>query len=352
MPDQEIASFVLKPTGDFALAPIPKGPEAKEYRVVIEGELHFAHTDETFDAVYTMPQDGAFMHRHDYLRWSVPVTLESEDATRHRYVFKVPATQNMAGQSIGVQVDVDKFVNDFLLPPSEIRKMLSGEMRVTVSQVLLPPVSPWPMIGWAAVPVLALAGGVGVVIRRRMALRGLSPDLQNHLGSIEQKFRTACAALTRKPAGDAPLQDRLTAVKAGAAQLIRQIQDLRNTQRLVDRPAIESQVLRLERHLSTLSDTAAKREGEMALTEKRKALTLLDDLQRAEHRAALRLTKIEAVLDTTCLTLRNLPKNESSVPAEETLREELEAEVAAIQEVARDMASYEVQQVQRLGQAH
>jgi hypothetical protein len=65
-------------------------------------------------------------------------------------------------------------------------------------------------------------------------------------------------------------------------------------------------------------------------------------------RAALRLTKIEAVLDTACLTLRNLPPQENSVPVEETLRQELDAEVAAIREVAREIESVEAAQMQTL----
>jgi hypothetical protein len=49
----------------------------------------------------------------------------------------------------------------------------------------------------------------------------------------------------------------------------------------------------------------------------------------------MRLCKIEAMLESTCLTLRSLKCGPMGEPAEEILRRELDAELAAIREIER-----------------
>lgn len=349
MPEKELAAYRIASDGVWVTPSLANADAQGEIRFVIEGVMDFAHADERFDAVYTTGTDGLFTKRHDYLQWDGPAPQwEKSETEPHRYVFRVvPESVGGAARPPAVRVNVEKFVEKFLLPPSEVRAALSGELRVTVTQ-FVPPVNLWPMIGLAAVPTLAIAGGAGIIIRRRMALQGLSPELQYHVGSITEKAKRARAALPKSSAGTSALAARFDAVREGGGQLIRRIQELRNAQRLVDRPTLENEIARLERHMAQLDDAAAKREGEAALSEKRKALVLLDDLQRAENCAALRLTKIEAVLDTACLTLRSLPPQENSLPVEETLRQELDAEVAAIREVAQEIEAVETAQMQTL----
>jgi hypothetical protein len=337
----EIASTPLPPTGDRVLTPALGDLDRYRYRVVLEGVFRFAYSGARFDALYKMGPDGAFTQRHRYLVWSPRApALESEDPVRHRYVFRIPAEWRLQGQSVGVRVDVDQLVNEFLIPPSEVRSALSGDVRMTVLQTPLAPVSPWPLIAWTSLPAALLAGGAGWVIRRRMALRGLSPELQVRLARIEQRCRTARAALGPAHARLFPLEERFTAVREGAVNLVRQIQELRDAQRLIDRHALEGAMVLLQGRLATLTDATARREGEMALGEKRKTLATLSEMERAEARCAMRLSKIEAVLESTCLTLREGQTGRRPSPghaaesAEDALRRELDAEVAAIAEIA------------------
>ncbi len=72
--------------------------------------------------------------------------------------------------------------------------------------------------------------------------------------------------------------------------------------------------------------------------QKRHSRNLLDALERAETNSALRLNSIEALLDTTCLTLHSARIAAPAAPAEESLCRSLDAEVAAIHEAAREMA--------------
>jgi hypothetical protein len=236
---------------------------------------------------------------------------------------------------VGVRVDVDRFVNEFLLPPSEVLRSLSGDVIMVVLQTPLAPVTAWPLIAWTSLPAALLAGGMGWMIRRRMAFRGLAPELQSRLGRIEQKHRAARAAMEQAGVGVLPLQERLTAVREGAFTLARQIQDLRDARCLTDARGLEAEVARLQRELRAVPDEAARREGEAALGEKRKTLGTLREMDQAETRCAMRLCKIEAVLESTCLTLRGLKCGPTGEPAEEILRRELDAELAAIREIER-----------------
>jgi len=88
----------------------------------------------------------------------------------------------------------------------------------------------------------------------------------------------------------------------------------------------------LEQELACLSDAAARGMGDTALVEKRKTLALLEELERTEARCAMQLTMLEATLDTTCLTLRQLQPGGPAPPSVETVRCALQAEVAAIVE--------------------
>jgi hypothetical protein len=217
-------------------------------------------------------------------------------------------------------------------------------VKMVVLQTPLAVVTPWPLIAWTSLPAALLVGGMGWVIRRRMALRGLSPELQARLERIERKHRAARAAMGQERMRLFPLEERLTAVRDGAVTLTRRIQDLRNARCLVDSRALEVEMAQLQGDLATLADEAARREGEIAVGEKRKTLAILREMEQAEARCGMRLSKIEAVLESTCLTLRRPKTGPAEEPAEELLRRELDAEVAAIGEVARELAACEALQ--------
>lgn len=333
--DSELAFIRLRPTGEHLLTS-PLGERGA--RIVLEGVFTFRYTGMRFDALYQAGPDGAFTWAHSYLRWSpcAPL-LEREDRAEHRYQFCVPAWWKLHGESLGLWVDVDRFVDEFLIPPSEVRGALIGEMTLRV----LPPLGPgslWAMMAAASLPATLMAGGIGWVLRRRMALQGLPQEVQMQLERISRKHRSAHAALGSPQ--DSRLQKHLRAVHAGAWALARQIRALHIARSRTDRLSLKAEAEQLDQELVRLTDASARAAGQAALAEKRKALALLDEMERAQTRCAMRLAAIEATLDTTCLTLQQ-PPPESLATFEETAVRELEAEVMAIAEVAREIGSLE-----------
>jgi hypothetical protein len=342
MPENNLASSVLKPTGESLLSPALTDFARFGYRIALEGVFRCDVNGMQFDALYKTDPKGGFTQAHRYLKWTpeTPV-LESADPANHRYVFRIPSEGRWEGQSVGVRIDVDRFVDEFLIPPSEVKNALSGEIKMTVLQVPLAPPSPWPLLIGASLPAAVMIGGVGLVIRRRMTLGGLAYDLQVKVGQIEQKYRAARAALSRQDSRLLPIQERLAALKEGALALARQIQTLRSTQSSIDRPVLEAEMRVLQRHLTTLDASPIRQESERTLAEKRKTLTLLEEIARTESLCALRLAKIEAVLDTTGLTLRSVQASATTVPPEESLCQALDREVAALYETEREFAACE-----------
>lgn len=342
MPDQtEIAVSRLSPDGNRLLTPPLADPERFAYHIVLEGVFTFAYADVRFDALRKATGNGPFAARHDYLEWTpVPPLLLSEDPARHRAVFRVPANGTPGGQSVGVRVDVDRFVRDYLIAPSEVRSALAGEMTLTVLQIPLAPPSPWTLLAGASLPAALVAGGVGLVVRRRIALRGLSPDLQAALGRVENKVRATRGAASHAHGRLLPhLPERLDRLRRGAWALARQTADLRDAQRLLDPRALHAQIKKLERAVEAMNDAAAQSEGRSALEEKRKSLARLAEMRQAEELCVLRLAKIEAVLDSTCLALRGARATAATPASEESLRRALDAEVEAVAEVERTLAA-------------
>jgi hypothetical protein len=335
MPDSELTTFTLPPNGDRVTTP-ELDPANNDYRFVVEGTVRSSYDGREFDALYRTNAAGEFVEHHSLLQWNPPdVILGSSNTAAHRYVFRLPA--NAAAKTAGVRVDVDQLVSDYLIPPSEVKAALSGSFHVSVLQAPLAPASPWTTAILVGLPAAAVMTGVGLVIRRRIALRGLSDDLAACLVRIEEKSRVAKSALGRDKGRAQPLADRLGAVRDGAAALVRQVQGLRDSQLLVDRPSVEKEVQALRDRAFKMKDTDMRREAEAAMLEKSKALQMLDELNAAETRSAMRLTKIEAILDSACLSLRASARGPIETRPEEALQRELDAEVRAIREVTREM---------------
>jgi hypothetical protein len=341
MPDTNIASFTLNPSGGQILTPPLVERDTYGYRIVLEGVFRFGYTGEVFDAVYRWVAGESVPQRHRYLKWTpgVPI-LESEDRQAHRYVFWIAQGWNLqsSGGSLAIGIDPDPFIDQYTIPLSEVQHALSGSMTLTVRQFPLAPISPWPLVGWIGLPAALAAGGLGAVIRRRMALRGLEQDLLSHLDRIEQKARAARVALSRQDHRLLPVAERLSALRGAALALIRQIQETRDARSQTDARLLDTEIGALEGTLAALKDPEARRQTERTLEQKRRSRDLFDDLGRAETNSTLRLNSIEALLDTTCLTLHSARIAAPAAPAEESLCHSLDAEVAAIHEAAREMA--------------
>jgi hypothetical protein len=343
MANTELAFTELRPTGDRLLTP-PIGDSGA--RLVLEGVFTFRYSGMQFDALYRTGPDGAFSQRHSYLDWSPsPPLLDCEEVARHRYQFLIPAAAKRQGQSVGLRVDLDRFVDEFLIPPSEVRAGLTGVMMLRVLPLAGAPVSPWAAIVGLSVPAAVMLGGVGWVLRRRLALSGLPHELQLQLERISRKQRAARAALGSGPLRCRRLDENLSAVQAGAWTLARQIRVLARARSHLDQPSLQAEAQRLELDLVSLTDAAALAAGVAALAEKRKTLALLEEIAITEARCAMRLTGLEATLDTACLTLRHLQPAMSAPSPVDALRREMEAELTALAQVAREIATLETRAV-------
>jgi len=341
MPDTILGSFPLNPSGGQILTPPLVERDTYGYRIVLEGVLRFGYTGEVFDAVYRWDTGESVPQTHRYLKWTPGVPLlESEDREAHRYVFRIEPGSNLQASdgSVAVGVNPDTFIDRYTIPLSEVERALSGSMTLTVLQFPLAPANPWALVGWVGLPTALVAGGLGVVIRRRMALQGLEPDLLAHLDRIEQKAREARNRLSRQDRRLLPVAERLSALRASALALIRRIQETREARRQFDAVRLNAEIVMLEGTLAALKDPEGRRQAERALEQKRHSRDLLDALGRAETNSTLRLNSIEALLDTACLTLHSARIAAPAAPAEESLCHSLDAEVAAIHEAAREMA--------------
>lgn len=347
-----LAVQTLLPTGETLLTPPLDMGEGGSFRIILEGLFHFDRIGMDFDAVRQFPSppvEGGLSAPFRYLAWApTPPILESYEPAAHRAVCLIPAEGVPAGQSVGVRVDIDRFVDEFLITPGEVKAALSGQMRMTVLQTPVA-VNPWPAVAWSALPITLAAVGISRIIRRRMALDGLANDLQWRLGEIETKYRSTCGSMRNRDQKLAPIQIRLATIRSGAYTLARQIQHLRNAQRSVDRGRLEQEAGTLEQQLATLPQGVAKQACAQTLVEKRRALALLEEMERVETGCALRLSRLEATMDTVGLTLRTVQVNAPETIAEDSVCRALDAEVSALYEANVEVAACETLQAQLFG---
>jgi hypothetical protein len=343
MPDTELASIALRPDGETLLTP-PLG-EGGEHRVVLEGVCRFTYNGEEFDAVYRSGSAGEFTRRHDFLRWNPrPLPIESEDPVHHRYVFRVPPEWNTPGKSVGLRVNLESFVNEFLIQPSEVKRALSGQMTMTVLRTA-PPVNLWPVVAGLGVPGLVAAGGLGWVVRRRMARQRYEPDILDLLDRTETKGKAALAAVGRAK-GVVPLRRHISALTEGAQELATKAQRLRTARALVDASALQADLARLAARPLETADEVVAAQTRASIAEKRRSLEAVERTVRAEELCMMRLGRIEAALEAACLSMRASQAAGLDVQVEETVRLQLQSEVEAIYQVSREVEAVQVGAIQ------
>ncbi|HLJ55912.1 MAG TPA: hypothetical protein VKT77_12810 [Chthonomonadaceae bacterium] len=327
MPDASREIISIQPDGNRIVLPAQSGTDTRSIRIELRGTLRCAYDGLEYDAVYRY-RPGAPVREaveHATLAWQprAPQLVEAEFEA-HRYVFWMPAFA--AGTSADVRVDVDRLVDEFLIPPSEVRLSLSGRFEATVD----PPVeaAPWPA-AFAAAPALALAAGVGWVIQRRMRAAALDFDLEAQVARIAGKAEAARAAVTRADGRLAPIRARLRAVEAGAETLARQIQQLRGARRLHSEQALQRDAAALEQRLQA---SGLSEEEALTLADKRRSLDALASLERSEQRLAARLNRLEAVVESALASLQTVRAGAMEPPVRESLCRSLDAEVRALRE--------------------
>jgi hypothetical protein len=323
------------------LTPRLDGSSSGPARIVVEGVFQFGYGGTRFDARYRAKGDGAFDQPHEYLSWSPQQPeLESEDPANHRYVYRVPTALAASGQSLGLRLDVDRLVSEYLITPSEARQSLAGGMRVRVLQAPPPPQSLGALLGWVAAPALLTVSGVGWVVRRRMRFQGLDADLRERVERIDERYAHAQRAARAQSKGLAPLDERLRSLRSSTLGLARQAQELRRSRRQLDQARIVAEVAAHRERLAGLTDERVRGEAASVLAAKERTLALFGDLESAETHCLIRLEKIEAVLETTALSLRGTQGQVVAAAAaqgDDPLCRALDAEVMAIREVQEEL---------------
>jgi hypothetical protein len=323
----------LQPDGVRLSIPTSDGDGSQELTIEIQGMIRFGYNGTAYDALYACDSSGAAdpAQPHAYLSWQpyAPSLVES-DVRDHRYRFRFERLAR--GVSPSVRVDVDRFVNDFLISPSEVRSSLSGQLFIT-TEAAAAPAFPWRYVV-AAAPALLLTGGVAWVIRRRMA-GALDYDLLAQLHRIHEKARAARQAVRPEDRRLVPVSERMKVLETGADRLARQIQQIRAGRALHNRAQLERDAKLLAQRTSV---DPSNEELLETLVVKRKSLQQLAELEQAEHRLTGQLSKIEAVLENTLAGLQNVGIADLAGPARESVCRALDAEVSALREAAQQPA--------------
>jgi hypothetical protein len=335
MAQETIATMRLPLTGEAVTSPVLHAAPGVEYRVAVEGLAEFravpGSSGEVFDACFWAGPSGAFDQRHTLLRWGVEeVRVASEDRARHRYVFRVVPAEGSSPASLTVALDVDQLVSRYLMPPSQVRHGLTGELRVTVLRSVPPPALSTLLLV-PAVPTGLLLAGVGWAVRRRARWMGLDTDARAVLERIAHHEIRARAGLRRLPQGlRGAVGSRLRELGEGARRVVIRLRELRQAAAHVDRGCLERELAFL-RPAVERSAVAVSTEASAAMEQKLLTLRYLDALEADEAQAWMRLTRIEALFESTVLALRRASAD--GPDQESALCGALAAEVQAIGEV-------------------
>jgi len=334
-----LASSVTVPCDGSAIATPPlKGRGAADYRIVLSGTFTFAYNGTTYDAFYG--PDGA---PHRYVRTDPPDLVRvEEDRRAHRYVLGLSEGVSLAGSSVTVAIDTSRFVDDFLITPSEVKQALTGGLKVELYE------RPGPAAGaMARVPAgvkvavigllafLALMVGIGLPIAAYARRAG--DELRVRLSRIDAKVRRASRSAAARGGFFAELVKQLADLQAAAHRLGNLVRESDRTLRTVHRDGLERDVRSLDQRLESATDAAVRGETERALVQKRAALAALDTVGRRREEAMLRLTKLEGTLDATLLKIPDIELKLAGEENEDAAISAIESELELIRKVTEEI---------------
>jgi hypothetical protein len=340
---------------DFLTEPLEAAPGVR-YRVVLSGTFRFAHNDRTYDALYTTDGSGRFTQRHNYLVFSPQsLPLLEQDAARHRYVFEVPAELAESGQSISVGLDLPQMVRDFLLTPNEVVDQLTGDVVFQLQASDSLPAgelqrgnapearalsTTTTVHYWIAAVLLAACAAVIWSCRRAA---GVPKPLREQLQRIRIRHAELQALLRSDAVRFGQVAEQVARLKQGAEALVRRLQRFGRVQDGLNAESLEREIAELEQQQRTAGRDDLQREIAATLAEKRRLLDVLGDTSAHRARYALRLSKIEAVLETTWLSVPKLDALEEDLVAlhgsqrQQHVLDRIHSEMRAVEEALREL---------------
>lgn len=329
-----VASFWVSPDGRTVVAPVVLQPDRFRYVVEVEGTFSFDYTGQTFDALYATDPKGEFVLRHEFFRLSPGLQLlESKGGHRYRFLLR----PEFSWEPLAFRVDVERFVDTYLLSPLEVRRQLHGGLRVRIWQAPLRPGwvewLPWPAL-------LAVLGTAWAIRRRQQMARGmaLEPDLAERLARLEQRYRALLQALRTSPVDLSSLEARCQAIWEGAQELAQHLHRLRAARRDLPQERLEEQVRHLEERLAQTTSTALRHELEETLAQHRRTLEAYRRLQEKEERYLLRFAQMEAFLERVQLEIPRLEVAQEKQVQERRLLAAADEELAVLETAVQELA--------------
>jgi len=330
--------------GDGATtALLERGTAGTEFEVT--GTFHCDYDGKDYDALYTTDSAGRWGEPHGFFLW--PPGLEPVNRAfnpSHTYRFRVQPGYDFTGQGITFRIDVDGFVNRYLITPAEVRASLQpGAVPLAVRAVeaagpMGAPVRPW---GRLAAPVgialLLMLGAAAWRHRRLQQKLGLDTDLGDLLQRIQRKHERLRAVLDDPQADYAGLRQGFMRLAEGAQALAGHVQTFRRLERQVDRGALAEEIVDLDRRRAEARDPAQVRDLEAALAEKRKVLALLERTARNQDRYLARLSKVEALLDASQLQVVNLQVAAQDTVLEDRIMDDIAEELEILEETVEEV---------------
>ncbi|MGD8240869.1 MAG: hypothetical protein PVH68_20125 [Armatimonadota bacterium] len=314
--------------------PLPWRAQPEDTRVVLRGAFKCSYDGRSYDAVNTAGESGAFERQHHYVRWSPAELAVAEYApSTHECVLHFPEDAREIPESVGARVDVDRFVTDFIITPSEVRESLSGDLRLEVWRARRPSRA-GPLL------ILGLIGATAVAIvlvrRRRLPLVDMS-DVEELLGRIDRKYQSATGTVEGEREDAFELSSELERLRDGSRELARHIEAFRGAALTVDRRQLDREIADIEGQLEDADRDDVRQEIEATLATKRKLRDLLADSDASEARYLLRLSKIESTIDATTMRVTGQEQRLADEVHEDRAIAELEEELKSLDEAIEEL---------------
>ncbi len=292
---------VAVPLDGTAVATPPlRASEHREYRLVVRGTFASTHDGRTYDARYSSPTPaGDYAESHPYVKIEPSLTLLEEDKPGHRYVYAVPPRVLASDRSVSVGLDLSRFVDAYLITPSEVRAGLSGGLTVELWERRPPP----PLLLVVLQGMLLIGAAAAASVGLFAFARARDP-----IGGLLRRIDRAHAAAAREAGKDYALFSdvllQLDELQRSGHSIAQEGRAARRSTRQARGGALRAQIAGLERQLATRLPDGVRQELETTLIEKRTTLATLDAMQARWEHAVVRLRKIEGVLEAAAARIR------------------------------------------------
>jgi hypothetical protein len=331
---ERVAEIDVPLTGREVALELPRGAKPQDIRVVLAGAFKCSYDGSSYDALRATSGSDEFDREHGYVEWSpAGMELADSDVSTHQYVLRLPKNTRELPASVSAWIDVDQFVTDLIITPSNVRQSLSGNLRLEVWRARRSsPAGPMAVVGLLALGVLAV-----VLVRRRNRPPVEMADVAEHLRRIDRKYDSAVGTIEGQREDTFELSSELERLRDGSRELARHIEAFRGAARTVDRRQLDAEIARMEGQLAEAERDDVRQEIEATLTAKCKLRDLLADTDANEARYLLRLSKIESTIDATTMWVTGQEQRLADEVGEDRAIAEIEEELKSLDQAIEEL---------------